>query len=688
MPFRHSESDGCNNGINGAAWTGASKMNAATLHLRQEKIMKTWTWAILAAALAFVSAIQGQELVLVEAGVSRAPVVVFENAPPKTLRAARELAEYIEKTSGAKPEVIEGLPDPMPESAVWVGYQPVLEELFPGLDFDFQHPEEILIAASERHLVVAGRDRWLPDHLAVELRHSTVEGVQTEYGTVNAVYTFLQDHLDVRWLWPGEMGVDIVETDTISFAPFEHRYHPQFRQRADVFRLSSLGHRRGGLGGRSHTWTRMQRLQLDSFSAPGGHAFTTWWDRFSETHPEYFALQPDGTRSGFPSASRVKLCQSNPAVWPRWLADVEAQIEQRPHRSVFNAAPNDSAGSGICVCANCLALDHPGAARRNYYWEGVTQEHVMMTDRYLKFTNRLARLLRERFPEQDDYWVGQFAYAASKTPPVDTPVEDNVVIGYVGHFPFATDEMREEEQREWAEWAEVAPAMVYRPNLWYYTVGGIWGLPEVAMTRTAEDFRFLAEHRCIGLFIDTTREHWATQAPQYYLMAQLAWNPRVDKDEVLGDFYRRAFGPAEREMTAYWDMMEQAFERSIVLPGFRFGSRFVIDNAHRARREVYTDKWLAEAEGLLDRAEERVAGAPEVYGERIGFVRVGFDFTRLVFESMSILEDAREGDADAIEQLKANRAEMARILREHPQALQDRLDMAGARGLGWLDVEN
>ncbi|MFN2352657.1 MAG: hypothetical protein ABR497_12000, partial [Kiritimatiellia bacterium] len=52
------------------------------------------------------------QMVLVAEGISRVPIVLFEDAPPLTRRAADELAEYIEKTSGARPEVMEGLPEP------------------------------------------------------------------------------------------------------------------------------------------------------------------------------------------------------------------------------------------------------------------------------------------------------------------------------------------------------------------------------------------------------------------------------------------------------------------------------------------------------------------------------------------------------------------------------------------------
>ena len=295
---------------------------------------------------------KSSKLVLVEGGVSRAPIIVFEGALPMTRRAAGELAEYIAKISGARPEIIEGQPDSIPEHAVWAGVQPKVAELFPELDFEFKHPEEILIAANENHLVIAGRDRWDPEHLEVEGTDEKIVGKQQEYGTVNAVYTFLQEHLGVRWLWPGELGEDVVKRKTIAVAPFEYRDHPPIRARGGAFQFSSLGNK--GYG-RAHDWTRLQRLQLDSLYQPEGHVFSDWWERYHEAHPDIFALQPDGTRSGFPSPRTAKLCQSNPKLWELWLKGVEEQLAKHPTRTVFNASPNDGWASGHCVCENCRA---------------------------------------------------------------------------------------------------------------------------------------------------------------------------------------------------------------------------------------------------------------------------------------------------------------------------------------------
>lgn len=157
--------------------------------------------SLLASAAFAEESLPFADFVLVDqtANVEAASIIVSEDAPPLTRKAAKTLADYVEKIGGSRPEVIAGEPRELPDRAVWVGVQSMVKKLFPKSDFDFKHHEEILINASEKHLVIAGRDCWHPDHLVVKGKRETVNGVQREYGTANAVYTFFHDHLDVRW---------------------------------------------------------------------------------------------------------------------------------------------------------------------------------------------------------------------------------------------------------------------------------------------------------------------------------------------------------------------------------------------------------------------------------------------------------------------------------------------------------
>jgi hypothetical protein len=230
------------------------------------------------------------------------------------------------------------------------------------------------------------------------------------------------------------------------------------------------------------------------------------------------------------------------------------------------AGANDSHSSGQCVCENCRAWDHPRG------------------------------LL-----------VGASAYGPTMSPPVEARLAENTVLRYVGHFPLTTESSREEQKAPWMEWVKTAPHMFYRPNLWYWG-GGLWGWPEVAMTKTAEDFRFLAENRC-------------------------------------------------------WTMMEEARDALMAAPELRIGSRYRL-TVTAAAEQVDTPEFLRRGDNLLQQAAAKVAAEPDVYSQRVAFVRAGFDVFRLMIENIPPMKRVRDSggkDADAVRQARSNWETMALV---------------------------
>ncbi|MFN2351596.1 MAG: DUF4838 domain-containing protein [Kiritimatiellia bacterium] len=560
----------------------------------------------------------------------------------------------------------------------------MLHKIFPDQDFDFQHPGEILIAANDRHLVIAGRDRWNPDHLVVPIRLGrTLNGYQLEYGTHNAVYTFLQDHLEVRWLWPGELGEDVRKRSTIAFAPFEYRYHPQVLSRDGMLPWASLNQGVRGpedqvmglTGAASHYWARAQRLQLSELeSSSTGHGpWGGWWKRFHKSHPEFFALQPDGTRGGgdipFPSEGNIKMCFSNTDLWQQWLADVETQLADNPNLRVFNVSPGDSFHSGHCICESCRAWDHPEGEPRRLQWHGLNQAYVALSDRDVTFANQLARLLKERFPDKELY-VYMLAYGHSVPPPVAAVPDDNVIIGNVALFLFRSDHRNRHSligktyKDYFQSWGKLTDLHFWRPNIGA-PVGIQWGMPDVPLRRTMDDLRFAAEHGWMGIYIDYIREFWATQGPLYYLMAHLTWNPRADGEAILKDYYHRAFGPAAREMAAYWNYMEDIREEC-------YGT----EQPGRADHDIldfYNAERLGQAAGLLNAAKAAMGPDDELYRARIAFVEAGLEFTRLITECgrlARLVNDNKDPDGTTRATIHANWDKLRELRDEHPGAMR------------------
>lgn len=603
--------------------------------------MKNFLLNISLAAMISGGVLAAEELVLVEDGVSLAPIVVAEDAPPRTVDAAEELAGYLERISGARPELIEGRPEPLPNHAIWVGYQDAVGELFPDANFDFAHPEEVLILSDSRHLVIAGRDVWDPEHEWVQYAEGRGNEipVQFEYGTANAVYTFLRDQLGVRWFWPGQIGEHVPESETITLAPVEYRHHPQFRYRGGFFH-SPMRTFRYGRDGDSQEWLKFQRLALGSLDMnAAGHGFGDWWERFHESHPEYFALQPDGTRSGFPNPRTVKMCHSNPNVAKQWLADVEAELEQNPTARVFNASPNDSGASGHCICENCRAMDHPDAELLNFRWEGLVQDYVAVSDRHILFANECARLLKERFPDRD-YYVLMLAYGNWRPAPIEAVPDDNVIISNVANMFWNVDQETAvgSPAQQYADWGRVTDKQVWRPNTGS-PVGWQQGFPDIPIRRNAEVIKFAAEHGGIGASVDMVWEYWATQGPLYYVAAQLMWDPDQDVDEILADYYQHAFGPAAEPVRAYWELMEKTRNTFSDTVG-----TWRIEGNYANLPKVYNDELFDRAGALLDEAAELAAEGPEIYGQRVAFVRAGLDYTRLAMEGRAFLDRYIQSD--------------------------------------------
>jgi|GEM_PF-581001 len=571
------------------------------------------------------------KLALVAGGKSLAPIVVPKDAPHFTRQAADTLAEYIEKVSGARPEVIAGTPDPMPEQAIWVGYQPCQKNLFPNVDLEFKYPEEILISANAKHVLVAGRDRWDPDFTTApkesfQSGRLDVEGYQQEYGTANAVYTFIQDCLGVRWLWPGELGEDIVKQPAIALPAFIYRYHPQIRQRNSVFGYQQRYRTKDG--DPRTNWMKYQRLWLDSlYAAVGGHAFGEWWERFHESNPDFFALQPDGTRIGMnPDGQNVKMCLSNPKVAEQWVEDAGKKLAVNPYVTYFSAAENDGGNWGYCVCDKCQSWDNPAARRMRTIWSGVIQDYLSMSDRQVRFANLCAGLLDKKYPGKN-YCVTIHAYGNSVPAPVEIKAADNVVPSLVHNFfqrYWAGTQRSDVNRAEYLKWTDKTKRHFWRPNVGDPARFQNGGPGDVS--GAGETLRLVGQRGCIGILVDYIREYWLTQGPLYYLVAQMTWNPFQDAEALMDDYCKRAYGPAADTMAVYWTLMEVARSK-------------VARDPENDWLKVFNATLYEQADGLLKQAEKTLAGSPEIYAQRLAYVRAGLSFLQITSDNLALIDN-------------------------------------------------
>jgi hypothetical protein len=193
--------------------------------------------------------------------------------------------------------------------------------------------------------------------------------------------------------------------------------------------------------------------------------------------------------------------------------------------------------------------------------------------------------------------------------------------------------MREAGKKQFADWAAITKQMIWRTNIG--NQGGIQtGFPDVPFQQAMEDIRYVADKGVIGIFFDSLFEHWGTNAPYFYLLSQLAWNPYADGNAILEDYYQRCYGPAAGPMKEYWQLMEATrnnMVETIAMP------RAAIMRCP----QFFTEEVFAKAEALLAQAAQSAESDPK-YTQRVAFTQAGWMHTKAMVEIRSLMAQTEE----------------------------------------------
>lgn len=631
--------------------------------------------------LSALEAADGTPIILTSESGPGATIVIEQDAPELTRAAAEKLAHYIEKISGTRLSVVHTAEDSQTESIIWVGAHQELAKRHAGLDFSVALPEESLIQSAGKDIIILGRDKVGED------------GMQLEAATNLAVSSFIEEQLGVRWLWPGELGTDIPKNRKIQIEPLSIRYTPQVHLRR--FNMTNYRRLYNSLNSKSKKgasrasreemaqvisaeWAREKDRETREWlnnhrndAPPTGaranaiagsmadyrnrHAFREWYERYGAEHPEWFALQPDGTRTPYPTKEDVKMCISNPGVAEQWVKNAKKFFEENPYTTTFESGENDQGWQGYCVCKECLAWDNKKAEmlEQNLRWKGKSEPSYALTDRYAKFWNIIAKKLKEEIPDRD---VNVATYAYHPTRPAPTiKLEPNIIPAFVGierrFYSLNSQANTLDQRRIWKEWWQTVgqrEALVWRPNMMARSMG----LPYIFTKRHAENMRFMADHGLVGVSFNSTTSYWATEGPQLYLVAKLLWKPKADAQEILDDYYKRAFGAAAPHMASYFQVYEDVFSRLAEEYG-KYGYS-VLSDPPRLFRESRPGSQKAtgrlgqegvkrnleiekKAEAYLKEATAAVAEGDPVYRKRVEFMKVGFAYTQAQLDSIEAM---------------------------------------------------
>lgn len=377
--------------------------------------------------------------------------------------------------------------------------------------------------------------------------------------------TYVLEALGCRYLWPGASGKIIPRRDRLVLPEIAvEDATPLVVRRVRLYGWPVHPDRKGNRGfwqwhGLNDTGFMTSERPRPADVYQWGHYYGSYYTEFRDTKPEFFALQPDGTRTlrlgG--STGRPTFCLSN-----RELADVTAarkikELTDNPRKKAVSLCLPDGATASWCLCEACRRMDPVNAAKGSlavFFPERRRVPYVALTDRVFEFMNRVAAKVAEVHP---DRLLSTYAYSCYTAAPVKTvPHRNLLVLSVAGNYSNAANYGTVEPNL--AAWASFGNKVMWRPN----AHGGYYiAAPDNFARHMFADISLLAENGIFGVDYDTMYSEWATKGFLYYITAKAHFNPdRLDYDSFADDYCRAGFGAAAAEVRAYFDDLERAHE--------------------------------------------------------------------------------------------------------------------------------
>lgn len=395
-------------------------------------------------------------------------------------------------------------------------------------------------------------------------------------GTLYAAYELLEQ-LGVRWFMPGDLGVDVIETKTITVDDQTLIDHPGFKGR----HLQAV---------QEGTWRT--RMRLSGLNA-GGHGLGPKFDR--EKNPEYF-IHENGEPTHQEDVSHPEVLKGVVEFWRQ-------RLEAKPQAYRYGYIP---------------VGPHDGAGFGDHEWDGEYLDpftgRTSMTDRYIRFFNMVLEELNKDYP---DLGIGFYAYTRDIFPPEKTTPHPKIlpILAPINfdRFHSIMNPLSWEKQyiRQLVDgWQKTGLDLMYRGYLFNLADHG---LPFTMIDLVRTDFPYYHKQGVVACRVECI-PNWTYQGPALYLASKIFWKPDLDSDALLDEYFTRYFGPAAKPMREHWDIIEQAYIHGDYFTGN------VFDVPHILTAEVRSDmrRTLEEA--------ERAAGNDNRYAKRVALVRMGFDY--------------------------------------------------------------
>lgn len=497
----------------------------------------------------------------------KAVLVIPRDADENIEYSADLLAEYIEKSTGAELQILED------NDSKLDGQYADMARIYVGLadsdieaNLDGMDDDGFIIRSGDNSVTIIGPTTW---------------------GTRFGACDFLERYVGVRWLMPGENGEDVPQLQNIG-VPFDAyvQEEPAFMMRVfsplfDPGRETGTVQNKWAVDNRMHWRVDFHHNIYSLFPS----------SEYATSNPEFYPTR-DGERK-IPAETDTtswQPCFNVPATVDIAVEKIIRYFEENPEATSFSLGVNDTA----FFC---------DGTHDDEYAHSTTKINSIglpdMSDLYYGWVNEVVRQVREVYP---DKWFGLLAYQNVTDPP-SFALEEHVV-------PFITkdrhawidEEVEAVGKDKMDGWNAVTDTIG-----WYdYMYGFSYTVPRVYPHLMAENYQYAAENGVTAHYAELY-PNWG-EGPKPWISAKLQWDPYLDVDELLDEWYLRAVGSeAAPYLKEYYDHWEEFWtvriKDSAWFNGSKNGTWLGFNNA--GYLDLVTNEEIAASRVLLETAVEK-----------------------------------------------------------------------------------
>ena len=584
-------------------------------------------------------------------------LVILRSADETVSEAAADLAGIIERTTGRRPEIRWQRLVELRKS-ILIGADP----RNPAFDDD-PLTDEILIARTANGLEIRGSD-------------NTATGF--------AVYRFIENFLGWRYYQPGELGLERLDDPP----PI-----PEIEGEPGILLMERPGFHSRNLSGTTNRdqhidWSKWHCMRERFAYNHQLHRVVTP-ERF-ETHPQWFAKQQGGEPKK-PPYPVIHGHNDHPDLGNREVRQAAVAAFRADFAVTLN--PPKLAAYSLSLADSFEFGWYPEDYRwrpRQYFRRWPDWSNLVFD-----YANAVAGGMEEYwnslYPDADNrppLYLGALSYLTWEGPP-EFAVHPSIV-------PYLTYDRsqwydplcRRDDLENVGAWAGKETRVL---GTWDYLFGYGFLMPR-SLTTIVSDSIPLLHGRGVRAYFSQVEPVWPFDQHTTWLASRLLWNPMANASELLDEFFREFYGPAESGMRDFFNLAGQTWmQQSEALS--TTGTGVASGEATGWWLRYWKDPWQAALwnTGVLERMDLLLATALEIttgqehqrFHQRIRQTADLFAVTRTFVDYQHSLWAWSTGKfemvkGNPVEQRKAFAGMLASAIAAHPQA-------ANAGDLSWVN---